>query len=159
MSLGCGDTRGCSFLSIYYRSSHSYNVKTNVIITWNFSLRICPLFKCIKLMPAHITFPRLTSVSASVSGTFGELSDTTTGCISSVQTNCKVHQVQNTMSENVTYKILDQWGAHGIGPVNKWIHNYEDDGKIGSSWGNIERLKEVLWKMNEALKYQTSRIS
>ena len=109
-------------------------------------------------MPAHITFPHLTSVSPSVSGTFGELSDTTR-CISSVQINCKVHQVQNTVSENFTYKILDQRGAHGVRPVNRWIQNYEDDGKIGSSWGNIEGLKEVLRKMNEALKYQTSRIS
>lgn len=110
MSLGL---RGCSYkmsCSFYYLSSHSRDVKRKqmlIITCRNYSLRVCPLFKCIKLMPAHITFPHLTSVSPSVSGTFGELSGTTR-CISSVQINCKVHQVQNATSENFTCKILDQ---------------------------------------------------
>ena len=116
-----------------------------------------PTFQTYQINASSYILP-LTSISPSVSGTFGELSDTT-GWISSVQTNCKVHQVQKTTSENFTYKILDQWGAHGVGPVNRLIQNYEDDGKIGYSWGNIEGLKEVLRKMNEALQYQTSRLS
>lgn len=66
---------------------------------------------------------------------------------SSVQINCKVHEVKKTRLGTFMCTVFDQQGSDGAGSVNKLRKNNEDDGKTGSSklgGLNSKEFKEIL---------------